>query len=119
MLKGKGTQLIIPWVTDSTDKNMSLTDDVSDKLVSIQRFLNRGKNDSLSVAQPHVNQYSPGRRDTFYYRLSWRDGKRTKHLHIRGGNVYSQLATERAEQIKQMIDRGLELEKIIVSVKSF
>ncbi len=121
MLNGKGTQLTLPWVIDGVDKNLSLTDGVSDtKFRSIERFLSRAtESTSESIIQPHVNSYAPGGRDTFYYRLSWRDGRRTKHLHIRGGNIYSQLAQTRAEQIRQMCDRGDELEKIIDTVKSF
>ena len=66
-----------------------------------------------------VNEYSPGKKKQTYYRLSWRDGKRIKHLHIRGGNVNSKLAQERADSLRQMIARGAELEEIIAAVETY
>ena len=107
----QGTQLTLPLFDV---EKVSVTSRVTDAQIKIlQRFC--GYRDVV----PFVETYSPSRRKTEYYRLSWRDGKRIKHLHIRGGNVYSQLAIKRAEQIRQMCNRNLPLEEIIAAVKSF
>lgn len=64
----------------------------------------------------HVNTYSPGRRQTKYYRLSYRLESRMKHVHIPGGSVLAELAQARARTLLNMIARGAELEELLAAI---
>ncbi len=66
-----------------------------------------------------VNTYSPGKRKTKYYRLSYFQDGKTKHLHIPGGNVSAPLAQDRAKVLQKLIDRGAQLKEIIAVVKTY
>lgn len=54
-----------------------------------------------------------------YYRVSYRDGTRTKHIHVPGGNIRSDLVNYRAQKIQAMIDRGASISKIRSLIKSY
>ena len=99
----------------SDTKSASLMNPISDaQTQALQRFLEKGKDPIVCI-----NTYSPGRRTTEYYRLSYfLDGK-TKHLHIPGGNTLSKLAQYRAGKLQELIDRGAELEEIIAAVETY
>ena len=83
------------------------------KIQALQRFCTR------NLVTPYVEKYTPARRKVVYYRVSWREGRRMKHLHIPGGNTNSQLAQYRAKQLQEMIDRGAELEEIVAAVNTY
>ncbi len=107
-------------VADSDTRSLSISNSDSDtqslKHQAIQRYLDSTEKDY----QCCVTKYSPGRRSTEYYRLSYRISKRRmKHIHIRGGSVISELATYRAKKLQAMIDRGAELAEVIAAVKTF
>lgn len=96
--------------------SMSLQKYRSDaKRQAIQRFLNNGKLDP-SVC---VNAYSPGRRTTKYFRLSFQWNGKKKHIHIKGGSTISDLARYRADQLQQLIDRGAALDEVLAMVNMF
>ena len=100
----------------SDTSSASLTKSVSEhKRQAIQRFLDSGKKEH----EVCVNRYSPGKRKTEYFRLSYRIGRKVKHLHIPGGNTYSVLAQYRAGKLQQLIDRGCELDEAIAQCISF
>ena len=63
-----------------------------------------------------VNKYSPGRRVTQYYRLSYNWHGKKKHKHIPGGNVNSLVATRRAKQLQAMIDRGASIQELLTVI---
>lgn len=95
---------------------VSLQNSRSDaKSRAIQRYLNDGKPEP-SIC---VNTYSPGRRTTEYYRLSYQWRGRKKHIHIRGGSTIAELSTYRAGKLTEMIDRGAELAEILAAVRTF
>ena len=48
-----------------------------------------------------------------YFRFSYRDGGRMRHLHIPGGNTTSPLAQQRWEEVRQMVERRYPTEYII------
>lgn len=54
-----------------------------------------------------------------YYRVSYREGTRTKHIHVPGGNIRSDLVNYRAQKIQAMIDRGASIAKIQSLIKSY
>ena len=65
--------------------------------------------DRLSFADEPIHLYYP--RGTAngvnqYFRFSYRDGKRMRHLHIPGGNTRSPQAIERAKRVMAFIDQG-------------
>ena len=102
---------LFPVVSDID--SLSLTEDVSDaKRKAIQRFLNNGKDSPIA----HINTYSPGRRQAEYYRLSYRVGNRTKHVHIPGGSTRANLAQIRAKKLLTMIARGADLEELLAII---
>ncbi|MGL5924052.1 hypothetical protein [Chroococcidiopsis sp.] len=110
-------QLTIYDALPGSDKDhASLPNARSDaKKQAIQRYLNSGKTEPTIC----VNKYSPGRRSTQYYRLSylWRGKK--KHIHLRGGSTISELANYRALQLQALIDRGAELAEVLAMATNF
>ena len=109
-------------------KESSITESVSDtqpcsitKSVSehqpkaLLRFLNR----ALTNGKGGVGIYQPGKRQAQYFRFSYRDGTRTKHRHIPGGNIYSPLALERAKKIQDMADRKVSIVDILDTISNF
>lgn len=102
--------------TVSDSKSVSLTNSVSErKQQAIQRFLDSGKKEH----EVCVNTYSPGKRRREYFRLSYRIGRKVKHVHIPGGSTIAELARYRAKQLQQLIERGAELAEILAMVRTF
>lgn len=100
----------------SEHESISLTNSVSEKqMQAINRFCTHGKSDPVAS----VNTYSPSRTRQRYYRISYREGRKIKHLHIPGGNVSSSLANYRAAKLNELIERGAELSEILALVKDF
>ncbi len=94
----------------------SITESVIDqKRAIIQRYLDR----AATEAQCSVNEYQKSRSKKKYFRLSWREGKKTKHLHVPGGNVNAILAQYRARKLRELIDRGAKLEEVIAAVQTY
>lgn len=107
-------QLELFSVPEHKYQEMSGTEFVPDaKMAAIQRFCSRAS------ITPYIEKYTPSRRNKKYFRLSWREGKKWKHLHIPGGNTDSPLARYRAEKLQQLCDRGAELEEVIAAVKTY
>jgi hypothetical protein len=104
----------------SDNERASLTNSVSDaqikKQQAIQKYLDRADKEAIAC----VSKYSPGRRKTEYYRLSYRiDRNRVKHIHIKGGSTIAELANYRAKKLQAMIDRGAELSEVLAAVATF
>jgi hypothetical protein len=100
----------------SDSDHLSLTLSVSErKHAAIQRFLHRAEKET----QACVTKYSPGKRKSEYYRLSYRQGKKIRHIHIKGGSAIAELATYRAVKIQELIDRGADLEEVIAMTRTF
>lgn len=100
----------------SDTDSVSLTDSVSEhKQQAIQRYLDRGVKENDVC----VNQYYPGKRATKYFRLSYRQGRKVKHIHIPGGNTRAKLAQYRAKKLQEMINRGAELAEVIAAVQTY
>ena len=114
---GEGRQLSILAVPDT--RSLSGTDVVHDakiaKQQALERYLDRANKDPV----PHIETYNPGRRNTKYYRLTFRQGKKVKRIHIKGGSTISKLANYRAKILQAMIDRGAEFEEILAQLATF
>lgn len=108
-------QLSVFQVCSDSDP-VSLPNTRSDrKKQAIERYLRQGKKEpSISV-----NKYSPGKRATEYYRVSYQLGNRKKHIHLRGGSTLAELANYRASVLQAMIDRGAELSEVLAAVATF
>jgi hypothetical protein len=101
--------------SDRTSLTLSVSDAQIKKQQAIQKYLDRANKEAIAC----VTRYSPGRRKNEYYRLSYRQGRKVKHIHIKGGSTIAELATYRAEKLQAMIDRGAELAEVIAAVKTF
>jgi hypothetical protein len=104
----------------SEPESRSITDSVSEqktaKFRAIQRYLNNGERDTIAC----VNRYKAGNRNNyFYYRLSYRQGKKIKHVHIPGGNTKAELVQYRANKLQTMIDRGADLAELLAAIADF
>ena len=86
------------------------------KQQAIQKYLDRAVDKETTAC---VSKYSPGKRKTEYYRLSYRVGLKMKHIHIRGGSTIAELANYRAKKLQAMIDRGAELSEVLAAVATF
>lgn len=81
-------------------------------------------NDSLLFDNPHgcINTYSPGgtaRGKRYYFRYSYYEGSRKRHIHIKGGSISSNLARSRAGQVNEWIAQKLEPREIVQLVSRF
>lgn len=98
---------------------------VSDRSVSDGQRTTHGREDASCPVSSNVsltaciNKYSPAKRKTEYFRLSYRIGLKTKHIHIRGGNINNPVATSRAKQLQLMIDRNADLSELLNEISSF
>ena len=117
---GLGSNLILDPDLVSLTKSVSdadlvsITNPVSDaKTQALQRFLGQ------DIGKPCITTYSPGKREVKYFRLSYRVRNRIKHKHIPGGNVDSNLAIERVQQIQDLINRGVNIGDILALIESF
>jgi hypothetical protein len=101
-------------ISDNGDP--SLMDSISErKQAAIDRFLKSGEHQPIAC----INSYSPGRRNKKYYRLSYFQNRKTKHVHVPGGNVNSQLANYRAGKLQEMINRGAELDELLAALVTY
>ncbi len=98
---------------------------VSDHLVEIVSDTDLKINPDLIQPEPKepppgtVNLYFPGGRSTPYYRFSYRNGRRTKHKHIRGGNYANPEARANADIIRAMVKRAASLGEILAQIAKF
>lgn len=69
-----------------------------------------------------VSEYTPGGtagKTKTYFRFSYKEKNRTRHIHIKGGNSESKLAIERKEKIESWILQSLPLVEIIRRIKAW
>ena len=99
-------------------RNVSLS--VSQTLTSkeIESDSDRSDSDSNKNVSLSINRYSPAKRKTEYFRLSYRDGAKMRHIHIRGGNVNSLLAQNRVRLLQNAINSGAKLPEIIAMCRN-
>ncbi len=86
-----------------------------------------GDNDELfdnknNITKLAVSEYSPAgtaAKGNKYYRFSYREGNRTKHIHIKGGHTGNKLAIKNKELVQAWIREKVALKKIIEWIKDF
>jgi len=100
----------------SDSKERSLTKNVSEqKLAAIQRYLDKAEKET----KYSINTYSPGSRNKKYYRLTYRRGRKIKHVHLPGGNIKAKLANYRKDKLQEMIDRGAKLDEVLAAIADY
>ncbi|MGK7885166.1 MAG: hypothetical protein AB4057_11150 [Crocosphaera sp.] len=80
-------------------------------------FCNKNNLSELAVTEYQPRGTSGG--ENKYYRFSYREGRRVKHIHIKGGNITNPLAIKRRDLVKAWIREDIELEKIIKWIKEW
>ena len=81
-------------------------------LTNSQTIVNK-EIERVSDRSASINKYSPGKRKTEYFRLSYRNGSKIKHIHIRGGNVNSALVQNRIFKLQNMINQGASIGELL------
>jgi hypothetical protein len=74
------------------------------------------KYDSVSKA---ISTYRPRgtARSGEYFRFSYRDGSRMRHIHIRGGNTDSPIAQAKAREVRSLLAAGIAPAEIAAMLK--
>lgn len=99
---------------------VSSTQFVEDSQHLINKRLDRVEDTHTNVSSTaSISTYRPNGRKTEYYRLVYRNGVAVKAIHIRGGNVNSALAINRAKQLQAMINRGASVRELLDLVNSY
>jgi hypothetical protein len=53
-----------------------------------------------------------------YFRFSYRDGSKVRHIHIRGGNTDSAIANARVEEVRSLLAAGTPAAEIVEMLRS-
>ncbi len=75
-----------------------------------------------NISELAVTEYQPRGKaggNNKYYRFSYREGKRVKHIHIKGGNTCNPIAIKHKDLVKAWIREDIPLEKIIKWIKEW
>ena len=84
--------------------------------------------DTESCSKPHriseaaISCYKPrgeARGGFQYFRFSYREGKRMRHVHIPGGNIHSQNAVAHRNIVRAMIKCGDSVEEILEQIEEW
>jgi hypothetical protein len=72
------------------------------------------------LALKAISTYSPRgtARGGQYYRLSYRDGGRVRHQHIRGGNTHSSIAQAKVAEVRSLLAAGMAPAEIAAMLKT-
>jgi len=75
-------------------------------------------NDDDSVSKA-ISTYTPRgtARSGEYFRLSYRDGARMRHIHIRGGNTDSPIVQAKVQEVRSLLAAGIPPAKIAAMLK--
>ena len=68
------------------------------------------------------SEYQPGGKaggDNKYYRFSYKENRRSRHIHIKGGNITNPLAIKHKSLVEAWIRENVSLEKIIEWIKEW
>jgi hypothetical protein len=73
-----------------------------------------------SVSSRAISTYRPRgtARSGEYFRFSYRDGSRMRHIHIRGGNTDSPIAQARVQEVRSQLAAGILPAEIARSLKT-
>jgi hypothetical protein len=73
-----------------------------------------------SVSSRAISTYRPRgtARSGEYFRFSYRDGSRMRHIHIRGGNTNSPIAQAKVQEVRSLLASGIPPAEIARMLKS-
>ena len=71
--------------------------------------------DPISTYRPRGTAPESGRK---YYRLSYREGGRVRHQHIRGGNTDSPIAQAKVAEVRSLLSAGIAPAEIATMLKN-
>jgi hypothetical protein len=108
------SESIAPGV--DTESNRLPDDSVSKAIApGVDTESNRLPVDSVSAACKAISTYRPRgtARGGEYFRFSYRDGCKMKHVHIRGGNTDSAIAQAKVEEVRSALAAGTPAAEIL------
>jgi hypothetical protein len=72
-----------------------------------------------SVSSRAISTYHPRgtARSGEYFRFSYRDGSRMRHIHIRGGNTGSPIAQAKVQEVRSLLAAGIAPREIAARLK--
>ncbi|NQE38367.1 hypothetical protein [Microcoleus asticus] len=71
--------------------------------------------DPISIYRPRGTAPEDSKK---YYRLSYRDGGRVRHQHIRGGNTDSPIAQAKVQEVRSLLAAGVSPAKIAAMLRT-
>jgi hypothetical protein len=73
-----------------------------------------------SVSSKAISTYRPRgtARSGEYFRFSYRDGSRMRHIHVRGGNTDSPIAQAKVQEVRSLLAAGIPPRQIATMLKS-
>ena len=78
-----------------------------------------GNDDSVSTDKA-ISTYRPRgtARSGEYFRLSYRDGSRMRHIHIRGGNTDSPIAQAKVAEVRSLLAAGISPAQVATRLRN-
>jgi len=77
-----------------------------------------GNDDFLALNAVSTYQPRGTARSGEYFRLSYREGGRVRHLHIKGGNTDSPIAQEKVQEVRSLLASGVSPAEIAAMLKA-
>ena len=114
---------IIPkaHIVDTESIASPVDDSVSSKaqIADTEYTAETGVNDD-SVSSKAISIYSPRgtARSGEYFRFSYREGSRMRHIHIRGGNTDSPIAQAKVQEVRSLLASGVSPAEIAAMLKA-
>jgi len=73
-----------------------------------------------SVSSKAISTYRPGgtARSGEYFRFSYRDGSRMRHIHIRGGNTDSPMAQAKVSEVRSLLAAGMSPAEVAAMLRN-
>ncbi|MCC3507569.1 MAG: hypothetical protein JGK23_33890 [Microcoleus sp. PH2017_19_SFW_U_A] len=108
------SEAITPVEVVDTESN-SPNDSVSEAIAPVEVDTeSNSPNDSVSGCKA-ISTYRPRgtARSGEYFRFSYRDGSRMRHIHIRGGNTDSPIAQARVEKVRSLLAAGISAVEVV------
>ena len=107
-----------PAVTESTLPPGNIDSVTSVEPVVTESTLPPGNDDFLALNA--ISTYKPRgtARGGEYFRLSYREGGRIRHVHIRGGNTDSPIAQAKVAEVRSLLIAGITPLKIAAMLRS-
>ena len=74
-----------------------------------------------SITLNPISIYKPGgtARSGEYFRFSYRDGGKVRHIHIRGGNTDSPIAIAKVQEVRSLLVAGVSPVQIVATLAQF